>query len=113
MLDAGGTQRALGGGPEIEMRVAANDVLSERLAERPRDLFADLVTARPDARPDRRSDPAGAEHTHARADDPGEEAAPAGVQDADRRTIGVRSRKCDRHAVRRQQQHRATGLVAP
>src|SRR3954447_15246298 len=87
-LDAGGAQCALGRGPEIEPSVA-DDVVAERLAERGRHLFADVVAAGADARPDRRGEPARDESAHAGADDPGEQAAPACVQDRECGMLGV------------------------
>src|SRR3954447_3588288 len=90
-LDAGGAQCALGRGPEIEPSVA-DDVVAERLAERGRHLFPDLVAAGADAGTDRRSAAGRDESAQAGAYDPGEQAAPACVQDRKCGTLGVLAR---------------------
>src|SRR5439155_14676624 len=110
LLDAGRPQRTLGGGPQVEPAVAC-DVLPEGLTERHCNLLPHLVAARPDARTDRRGELAGADRPHARSDDPGEQATPAGVQDLDRGPEAVRARNRDRQAVGGEKQHRAAGLV--
>src|SRR5436853_6952337 len=96
--DAGGPERALGRSPQIEPPVA-RDVVAERLAKRNRHLLPHLVAAGADARADRRGERASADCAHAGCDDAGEEAAPACVQDLERRPLAVRARDRDRHAV--------------
>src|SRR5207244_6131674 len=98
VLDTGGAKRTLGRGPQIQLPVA-HDVVAECLPEGRRDLFPDLVAARADARADRGGEPPRAESADAGRHDAGEQAAPAGVQDSERRPATLAPRDRDRHAV--------------
>ena len=91
---------------------ADDDLGPEALAERPGHLVAHLVAAGADARPDRSGDRPVAERGDAGLGDPGEQAAPAGVQDGDRGRP-VRTRERDREAVGREQHDAAARLVRP
>src|SRR5918911_4315850 len=86
-------KRALGARPEVEL-APRDDVGAEAGAERVGDVFSDLVAAGPDRRADDRCRPA-AERRHPRLDDAGEQAAPADVENGDRRPLAVRARDCD------------------
>ena len=110
--DAGGVQRPLGGGPEVEPAVA-DDVGAEPLAERPRDLVSDLVAARADSRADRRSQLRVSERGDGARDDSREQAAPADVQRRDRRRPAVRAGDRDRQAVGGEDEQGLAGRVRP
>src|SRR5690349_18813995 len=75
-------QRQLGRAPEVELPLA-NDGAAETCAERLGDVRADLVAARADRRAHGRREPAAAERSCRRVDDPREQAAPADVQDGE------------------------------
>ena len=65
------------------------------------DVVADLVAAGADRRPDRCGEPAVPERRHAGLQHPGEEPAPARVQQRERRLLAVRARDGDRAGSRR------------
>ena len=112
LVDAGRAQRPLGRRPEVEACGRAARRRRTR-RERLRDLRPDLVAARADRRADRGGLDAAAERAHALGDDPGEQTAPARVQDGDGRPAAVHARERDRQAVGRHREHGQVRLVRP
>src|SRR5581483_5688206 len=83
--DARASQRALGGGPQVELPPGCEVGVEER-----RDLVAHLVAARPD----RGTDHGGSltvDRLDAGGDDPFREAAPARMENGSRRSPSVRA----------------------
>src|SRR5207248_5297250 len=88
-------QRLIGGSRQVEL-AEANDVASEEGPERPGHVLADLVAAGPDRGADGGRDRGPADGGDPRLDEACEEAAPAGVENAQRRPASVHAGEGDR-----------------
>src|SRR5581483_6940331 len=109
--DTGGAQRPLHGGGEVEASLA-DETEPERCPDGPRDVRVDLVAARADPRADRGGVDHPAERAHPVSDDSSEEAAPADVEERERRPA-LEADDRDRQAIGGDDHQRPVPLVRP